>query len=215
MKDEELEGFVDALERHLSARRGRTHALSPPDFALAREWHAARLPLAAVLAGIDRAFEGEADVSSLGFCRRHVEALARAATPAAGERPRGEEAQTPPEDLLARLHALRVAIAGVSRPALFERPLRGLSELIDLASVAREPNWAYLRGKLEDLDGQVETAAAEALPPAEAQGLAAEAERAARRQQGKVSEAALEEARRRYLRRRARERFRLPRVGGG
>jgi hypothetical protein len=215
LKDEDLEAFVDALERHLSARRGRPHVLSPPDFALAREWHAARLPLAAVLAGIDRAFEAEADVSSLGFCRRHVEALARGAAPAAAERARAEEAQTPPEDLLARLLALRAAIAGVSSPALFERPLRGLAELLDLASVAREPNWSYLRGKLEDLDAQVEAAAAEALPAAEAQGLAAEAERAAQRQQGRVSESALEEARRRYLRRRARERFRLPRVGGG
>lgn len=213
MKDPDLEAFVVAIERHLSARRGRSHTLSPPDFALAREWHGASVPLAAVLAGIDRAFERENDVASLRFCRRFVEALAGDAAPA--RRPAGDEPRTPSEDLHARLLELRDALVGAARPAVFERPERCLAELIDLAAVAREPNWAYLRGKLEELDRLVEESALLALEPAEAAALRAEAEQAARRQQGHVAEAALAEARGRYLRRRARERFRLPRVGGG
>jgi hypothetical protein len=215
LKDEALLAFVVAIERQLSARRGCEHVLSPPDFALAREWHAASVPLDAVLAGIDRAFEREPEAASLRYCRRFVEALARDATRPPGRRTATDDARGAPEDLLARLLALRAAIASVKKPAPFELPERRLAELIDLASVAREPNWAYLRGKLDELDALVEAAALEALAPAEAERLADEAERAARRQHGRVNAAALEAARLRYLQRRARERFCLPRVGGG
>jgi hypothetical protein len=71
-------GYVEAIERHLGTRRGREHVLSPRDFALARSWYGARIPLATVLSGIDRAFDSGAQVSSLAFCRRLVEELFQA-----------------------------------------------------------------------------------------------------------------------------------------
>lgn len=207
----DLEVYVAAVERHLSARRGAEHVLSPPDFALARSWHGAGVPLATLLAGIDRAFEEHDDLASLQACRRFVDALVGVEPPARNQTP-GPARE--PEELLARLLALREALAHAARPAAFERVGRRLTELIDLASVAREPNWAYLRSKLEELDALVEDAALEALPEPARRGFEAETLPAVERLAERVAPAALEEARRRHLRRRARERLRLPRVGG-
>ena len=52
-----VEAYVEAIEAHLRARRGVDHILSPRDFALARAWYEAGVPLATVLVGMDRAFE--------------------------------------------------------------------------------------------------------------------------------------------------------------
>ena len=73
MKDPAIEDYVSAIETHLRARRGVDHILSPRDFALARAWYEAGVPLATVLVGMDRAFEQAANVSSLSYCRRRVE----------------------------------------------------------------------------------------------------------------------------------------------
>jgi len=50
---EELEAFVEGIEAALRVHRGVDHALSPRDFALARAWYEAGVPLATVLVGID------------------------------------------------------------------------------------------------------------------------------------------------------------------
>ena len=68
-----LEAYVLAIERLFRTWRGKDVALSPPDFALARSWHAAGVPLRRVLAGVDQAFEADPETSSLAFCRRRVE----------------------------------------------------------------------------------------------------------------------------------------------
>lgn len=211
MKEPGLEAYVLAIEKHLSSRRGAEHVLSPRDFAMARAWHAAGVPLASVLTGLDRAFERDRSISSLQPCRRIIEGLAGGAL----NHPARALAALPPEDLLLRLEALRSAIVSASQPAPFERPARRLKELLDLAAVAREPNWDYLRRKLLELDQLVDAAALEALPPDELEGLRAEARRALPRHKARDSPAAVEEARLRYLKRRARERFALPRLAGG
>ena len=89
--DGEVEAYVEAIEEHLRARRGVDHILSPRDFAQARAWQQAGVPLATVLVGIDRAFDSASDVTSLAFCRRRVEDLV-----AAGPRP--ERRPSPPSE---------------------------------------------------------------------------------------------------------------------
>jgi hypothetical protein len=211
VRDPQLEAYVVAIERHLSSLKGSEHVLSPPDFALARAWHAAAVPLAAVLAGIDRALEDDAGVSSLKRCRRFVERLAASAPAAAA----GASATPPSDELSGLLEALRGALAGAAPAAAFELPARRLAELLDLTAVAREPNWDYLRRKLTELDELVDQAALEALPPGELLTLTAEAKLALPAQKTRGRAPALEQARLRYLRRRARARFALPRVAGG
>jgi hypothetical protein len=75
MRDPELEAYVAAVERHFGRRRGREYVLSPPEFDLARDWFTAGLAVPTVLTGIDAAFAGETQPTSLTFCRRFVEAL--------------------------------------------------------------------------------------------------------------------------------------------
>ena len=76
MRDAELEAFVAAIEAHITRYRGREFLLSPPDFALARRWYENKLPLAAVLSGVDLAFSRDDDVTTLRYCRRDVETIA-------------------------------------------------------------------------------------------------------------------------------------------
>ncbi len=213
MKDPELEAYVEAIEGHLRARRGTDHILSPRDFALARAWHRSGLPLATVLVGMDRAFATDANVSSLGFCRRWVEELAAAGrSPRQGSAPPVESvAVTEVVDLLGSLLEKLEALPPVPR-ASFEPPVRKVREIQDLLAVATRPNWSYIRVKLCEIDDDVSAAAVEALPPAEAEALRAEAARAVERYRGRLRDDALEDAKARFVVQRARERLALPRV---
>jgi hypothetical protein len=204
--------YVEAIEAHLRARRGMDHILSPRDFAQARAWHHAGVPLATVLVGIDRAFEGGTDVTSLSFCRRRVEDLVAAGPrPAARPSPASEAV---PLDEVARILGLLTDHLSQLRAATgaFEPPLRKIREIQDLLAVATRPNFDYLRLKLREIDDDVSAAAMQAVAPAELDLLTAEAGRAVERHRGRVDDAALEDARARYTLQRVRERFDLPRV---
>jgi hypothetical protein len=206
--DASLEAFVEAIEAALRARRGKDHALSPRDFALARGWHEAGVPLATVLVAIDTAFERDPATASLALCRRRVEELAAGAlrAPVARET---ERASLP--EVAERLDALREALLALPGRAA-ALPLHELAEVSDLVAVASRPNWDYLRDRLRRIDELVADAAVEALGAPEAAALRTEAASAAGRLRGKVDAAALEAAALRLLRQRARETLGLPRV---
>jgi hypothetical protein len=208
-RDEGLEAFVQAIEAALRTRRGVERVLSPRDFALARSWYEAGVPLAAVLVGLDLAFDANPDASSLAACRRRIEDLAgEDRRPASAARV--VERLTLPE-LGERLTALRERLQELpGRVAAL--PLQDVLEVGDLVAVASRPNWDYLRTRLRRIDDLVAAAAVESLTPAEAEALRAEATRAAERHRDRVDPGALEQALDRYLRQRARERLRLPRV---
>lgn len=207
----DLEAYVQTIERHFRTWRGADHVLSPKDFALARSWHEAGLPLAHVLVGVDRAFESDPQVSSLTFCRRRVEELAE--NMSAPARSVGKETlslSTVEEALLGleeRLQELTMEVPGV-----FSLVLPHVRELRDLVAVAARPNWDYLRTKLREIDIAVGHAAPQALDPEGARAIEAEGLRSRERHRGRVDSAALEAAVGRLTEARARERLRLPRV---
>ena len=212
LPDTAVEAYVEAIEAHLRARRGVDHMLSPRDFGQARAWHQAGVPLATVLVGIDRAFEGGADVTSLAFCRRRVEDLV-AAGPRRGARPAPAAESVPLEEVARILALLHEHLAKLrATTGAFEPPLRKIREIQDLLAVATRPNFDYLRLKLREIDDDVSAAALQAMGPQEMDLLRAEAGRAVERHRGRVDDAALEDARARYTLQRARERFDLPRV---
>jgi hypothetical protein len=208
-----LTAYVEAIEAHLRARRGLDHPLSPREFALARGWHVEGVPLAAVLVGIDRAFDSGSQVTSLSYCRRWIDDLASgAARVRAGSATTSETVSIP--ELGERLTALLERLVEL-RPgpeACFEPPLRKAEEVRDLLAVAARPNWEYVRGKLREIDEEVSGAAVQALSSDDRSAYRAEAARAAQRHRGRVDEAALADAVDRFTARRARERFVLPRV---
>jgi hypothetical protein len=207
-----LEAYVLAIERHFRTWRGADHVLSPRDFALARSWHEAGVPLANVLVGIDRAFESEPLASSLAFCRRRIEELSDGQ---ATRHPRAAALETVSlvvvEEALARLED-RLQELPIGARAAFGLVLGRVREIRDLVAVAARPNWDYLRAKLVEIDEAVSGAAPQALDPEAARAIDAEAARSAQRHQGHVDEAALRGALERFTRARARERLRLPRV---
>jgi hypothetical protein len=207
----DLEAYVLTIERHFRAWRGTDHVLSPRDFALARSWCEAEVPLAHVLVGIDRAFEADPLASSLVFCRRRIEEMAdglpapaRPVTQDPGSLATIEEALRGLEERLRELPPPTQGVFGVA--------LDRVRELRDLVAVAARPNWDYLRAKLQAIDEAVGDAAPRALEPAEAQAIQTAATRSAERHRGRVDAAALESAVGRSSRARARERLRLPRV---
>lgn len=213
MKDPDVEAYVDAIEGHFRARRGVDHILSPRDFALARTWHQAGVPLATVLVGVDRSFDAGEPVTSLSFCRRRVEELL-AAGPRPQVRPTPPPESVPLEEVGALLGTLLERLQGL-RPgpaACFEPPLGRIQEVRDLLSVASRPNWDFVRRKLREIDDDVSAAALQALSPEDRAAFRSEAGRAVERHRGRVDAEALEDARERYLLQRARERLALPRV---
>ena len=208
--DAGLNTYVEAIEAALRARRGRDLTLSPRDFALAKGWHAAEVPLATVLVGIDHAFETEPNASSLAFCRRRVEELA-AGGPRRPSRSGLEIERASLPEVQEMLAALRERLLELPR-RWFALPLQRVLDVQDLVAVAAKPNWDSLRGKLCEIDEEGSAAAIEALPPEEAAALQSEVDRATARHHARVDASSLEHAVLRLRRQRAREILRLPRV---
>jgi hypothetical protein len=208
-RDPGLEAFVAAIEAAFRARRGKEQVLAPRDFALARGFYEAGVPLATVLVAIDAAFERDPQAASFAVVRRRVEELA---PPGSASRAARESERTSLPDVAERLDTLRERLLELPGRAA-ALPLSELSELSDLVAVSSRPNWEYLRERLRRLDDLVAAAAVEALSPEQQAALSDETTRAAERHRGKVDEHALEEATARLYRQRAREILRLPRVG--
>jgi hypothetical protein len=208
-RDEGLVAFVEAIESVLRARRGTDHVLAARDFALARGWYEAGVPLATVLVAIDLAFETDPATSSLAVLRRRVEELA-----ALGPRPEGasrESERLSLPELAERLTALRERLLELPG-RVAAQPLAELSQVADLVAVASRPNWDYLRRHLRRIDDLVAEAAVEALAAEDARTIRAQADASAARHRGKVDARSLDEAVGRFVRQRAREKLRLPRV---
>ena len=214
MKDPALEAYVEAIEGHLRARRGVDHILSPRDFALARGWHDAGVPLATVLVGMDRAFEASPDVTSLAYCQRRVEELA-AVGPGPSRRPSPPVETGAPGEVEGLLRSLLEQLEKVKAPAgaPFDPPLRKIREVQELLSVAASPNWNYIRGKLGEIDEAVSASVLQALSVEQIAEFRDEAQRAIARHRGRVDDAALLDAMDRYTLQRAREKLGLIRVG--
>jgi hypothetical protein len=212
--DPGLLAYVEAIETHFRTRRGAPATLSPRDFALARSYCAAGVPLAAVLLGIDSTFEADPGVSSLGFCRRRIEDLSGVRTrPAPGPGAAGAESLTSPEveEVLSLLKERLLSLPPGTRAA-FALVLHHLQEIQDLVAVASRPNWDYVRRKLQEIDETVSATALLALPDHEVLSLRSEAQRAGERHRGRVDDVSLQEAVRRLTLQRAREKLGLPRV---
>jgi len=207
VSDPDLSDYVVTLERHWTLRRGVPHTLSPRDFALARGWFAAGIPLHAVLAGIERALEKDPATTSLAFCRPFVE---RAAARVPATTPAGSEPAGGGSDLRESLSALVAALARRQPPAAFDRAWRTLREVGELLEVAARPNWVHLRERIADADAELSRAALEALAADERAAIEAEAEAAVSRQRGHVEGGSIALSLRRYLVRRARQRAGLP-----
>ena len=128
-------GYYRTIARALLERRGAPFALSPRDQSAIASWEERRIPLAVVLEGVDRAFEGHrargrpARSFTLSGCERQVDAAfaqhrdrAAGAGPAAAatgaRRDKIDRARREIEAALPALAADDAEIAGLLREAL-------------------------------------------------------------------------------------------------
>lgn len=78
MVEPELLSYVEAVERRLTALRGREHVLSPRDFDLVRRWQRAGVPVATILEVLGEVgAEGQRSIS-LAYLARRIEARHKA-----------------------------------------------------------------------------------------------------------------------------------------
>jgi hypothetical protein len=206
LRDPELSSYVEAIEAHLGRRRGRDHALSPPDFALARRWLEAGIALGDVIEAIDALVAEGREPTSLALCRRRIEArTTRAPLRSAPESE--SDAGSPPAAGEERVRAISSALAalGPARGGRFPRTRAAL------ASLGERPG----AGALAQLEETLAEEAVDALSESERHALEQPLERAAARQSGRVSQVALEAARRRSLAAAALRRLGLAEAPGG
>ncbi|MGN6593819.1 MAG: hypothetical protein ACTHJX_13055 [Terriglobales bacterium] len=128
--------YFTEIEEHFQRKRGAQILLSPVDWALIESWRAAGIPLAAVLAGIDQAFEKfdsgrRRDTQrrrSLMYCAAAVLDAAAALQAAAQGAPSTPAPPQPADDAFStgriRTHLLAAADAVAASSRLASRPER-------------------------------------------------------------------------------------------
>jgi hypothetical protein len=170
-------GYYQEIARAFLARRGGALQLSPKDLAAIAAWEERRIPLDAVLEGIDRAFEGlktrgrPTKAVSLAFCERQVEAaFAQHRDRGAGRRRAVEPG--PGSDKAAKV-GREIGRALEALPAS-DHALRELLEAALAGLAAARPDPAAL----ERIDAEIEEALWNEATAAEKTTAAAEALRA-------------------------------------
>jgi len=183
--------YYRAIEDRFGHLRGTPFLFRPTDFALMRRWWVERVPLAAVLAGLQEVFERRREssagpVSSLAYCRhaiaRHAKRLISTGSAAV------EPATFDPGEALARLASqVRAAAARWVEAAAVTANLETLALAIDGLPTDAEP--AALEEALNRLEvGALESVAA-SLPTAAATAVEASVSAAMRTVKGETDTA--------------------------
>ncbi len=230
MTDNYFNYFTEIEERYQKCRGTKT-LLSPLDWALIESWKEAGIPLEAVLAGIERAFEKFKArqrkyrmVNALAYCTQEV--LRAAEQACSGQVQSGTRKDSPSpfaaEELLRFLNGNAEAVELASRKAREQGQQVLADDLASTAATLRETasqESAKLLANLEDLEIRL-TALEEKLSAsltrassvellAEIQG---QVERGLAPYRRKMSVPQVESLHRQFLRRRLLERYQIPRL---
>lgn len=217
--------YFTEIEEHFQRRRGSLLLLSTLDWALVDTWRAAGVPLAAVLRGIDDAFDKYEQrqakatqararlrrVNGLAWCAQAVmeavesmqEAAVGGVTPAPADTPGLEQ------DRIAghlRRAAERVRAAQAEIPALAE-----VSERLEqLAATPRRSE--ELEQSLSALEEKLFALLLTAVPAVELEALREQASRELAPYRSRMQTVQIRQIEQQFLRRRLLERFTLPRL---
>jgi hypothetical protein len=221
--------FTEVEERYLQ-RRGGGLLLSTLDWALIETWKDAGIPLAAVLRGIDAAFDKydqrpskTKKINSLAYCSQEVLAAAEEVKEAAvgvgatADRPRANQGFEPEtisaflERNASELEAAKIPESAKPAQALVRDAAKTLREL---AAQAGKP-----AGRLEDLERRL-TVLEEKLfavlltstPDEEIVGVRADADRDLAPYRRKMSGPQIDQLQKQYVQKRLLEKYKLPRL---
>ncbi len=218
--------YFTEIEEHFQRRRGTTLLLSTLDWALIETWKDAGIPLAAVLRGIDAAFESRAKrpsprkVNSLAYCAQEVLAAADDMKEAAvGVAPAGPAKQSGPEpaELAAYLERNAAQLETAKLPPAAQGVGREAAKTLrDLASALKEsaarPPLEELERRLTAMEEKLLAALVAASPDEELVRVRAEADHDIAPYRRKLSAAHIGQLHRQYVHKRLLEQHGLPRL---
>ena len=222
--------YFTEIEEHFQRRRGTGLLLSTLDWALIETWKDAGIPLAAVLRGIDEAFEKHEQrprtkkVNSLAYCAQAVLAAAEDMKEAAVGAQREEPGRTlgfEPADIAAffrrnadRLEAAKLPQSGsIAMRPMAQDAARSLRELSGEVESAKTPQ------RLEDLERRVTVLEEKlfavllaATPDDEILDVRAQADRELAPYRSKMPAAQIDQLLKQYIHKRLLEKYNLPRL---
>jgi hypothetical protein len=219
--------YFSEIEEHFQRRRGTTLLLSTLDWALIESWKESGIPLAAVVRGIDDAFDNydarprkTRKINSLAYCSQAVltaaedmqEAALGTHKPSAGP---AIDLKQVADYLEGNAKVIASAVAG----AKFPDPARGIASstaasLRELAAAlsTSAPKLEEVEGRLTVLEEKLVAALVATAPESEMVQIREEAEREMAPYKRKMLAAQIEQLRRQYVQRRLLERAGLPRL---
>jgi hypothetical protein len=213
--------YFTEIEEHFQRRRGTILLLSTLDWALIETWKDAGIPLAAVLRGIDAAFDTydrkparakTRKVNSLAYCSQEVLAAAeemKEATVGAERKPEAAGLQS--DEIAAYLRKNAEALQAASLPESL-KPLvsETAKTLNELASNSSRPE--ELERHLTVLEEKLFAGLLTSTPDTELLAVRTEADRDIAPYRSKMSAAQIEQLHRQYVNKRLLERAKLPRL---
>lgn len=218
--------YFTEIEEHFQRRRGTTLLLSTLDWALIETWKDAGLPLAAVLRGIDEAFERRAKrpsprkVNSLAYCAQEVlaaaEEMKEAAVGVASPEAKKESGPEPAEIAAylernaAQLDATPLPDAAQSIAHEAGKTLRELASALKESAV--RPPLEELERRLTAMEEKLLAALVAASPDEELVRVRAEADADIAPYRRKLSAAHIGQLHRQYVHKRLLERHGLSRL---
>lgn len=218
--------YFTEIEEHFQRRRGAALLLSTLDWALIETWKDAGIPLAAVLRGIDDAFERRArrpsprKVNSLAYCAQAVMTAAEEMKEAAvGVAPPGpaKESGPQPAEIAAYLQRNAAQLEQAKLPDVAQGIGRDAARTLrDLASALQEsaarPPLEDLERRLTAMEEKLLAALVAASPDEELVRVRAEADHDIAPYRRKLSAAHIGQLHRQYVHKRLMERHALPRL---
>ena len=217
--------YFTEIEEHFQRRRGSILLLSTLDWALIETWKSAGIPLAAVLRGIDAAFDSydrkparakTRKVNSLAYCSQEVLAAAeemKEATVGAERKP--ESAGMQASEVMAYLKKNAALLRAAKLPPTLAllvqasaQTLEGLAQSVETGTTKLEE----LERHLTVLEEKIFAALLSTTPDAELIGVRAEADRDIAPYRSKMGAAQIEQLHRQYVNKRLLERAKLPRL---
>ena len=217
--------YFTEIEEHFQRRRGSILLLSPLDWALMETWKEAGVPLAAVLRGIDDAFDKydarpskTRKVNSLAYCAQAVLGAAEDMQEAAVGKHRekkdegfgGDEVAAYLERCAEALHEARAPEAAA---VAVENTMAALREMVDgLRGVSQRPPLEELERRLTVMEEKLFAVLLGATPDDVLVKIRAEAERELAPYKSKMSAPQIDQLLRQYTHKRLLEQYSLPRL---
>jgi hypothetical protein len=223
--------YFTEIEEHFQRRRGSTLLLSTLDWALIETWKSAGVPLAAVLRGIDAAFDRydqrpskSKKVNSLAYCSQEVLAAAEDMKEAAvggtsEERPRAAGFEAAGIAAFLRGNAEQLEKARLPEREGFATGVMARESARTLVEMAEEIERSSKLPRLEDLERRLTVleeklfaALTTATPDADLVNVRAEADRDLAPYRRNMTAAQIEQLHKQYVRKRLLEKCGVPRL---